>query len=125
MVRFLAPLALVALVAGGCDDPAATATVNGRLVRNGLAVPVPGEVVVTFTPADGIGRTYNARAAADGSFRLGASGGKLLPKVYRISIRSVDKPDQFKAFAEPNSAVVRELKPGANAVVVNIAKLEG
>lgn len=131
MRRALLVLALAGLAAGGCGG-SNMARVKGRLVMNDQPMSFPPTAAaVVFTPLSGEGKpdpskSYTAVVNEDGSFELLASGGELPSGRYQISIQATGKLGaQLKKFAEPTSPVRRELKPGGNELVLDLAKPEG
>ena len=130
MRRALLLLALVGLAAGGCGST--TARVKGRLVTNDQPMTFPAtQVAVVLTPLDAGGnpdpaKAYTAVVNEDGSFEVLASGGELPPGQYQIAIQAMGKlKEQFKKLAAPNSPLRRELKPGPNEIVIDVAKPTG
>jgi hypothetical protein len=130
MQRALALVALAALAAGGCGEQ--KSRVGGRLVNNGQPITVPAsQVAVTLTPltADGKpnpGASYTMKVKEDGTFELVASGGQLPPGTYQVSILASGKlAEQVKPFAGDASPIRREIKPGPNDLVIDLAKPSG
>lgn len=130
MRRALVLIALVGLATGGCGS--SMARVKGRLVNNDQPMsfpPTAAAVIIAPIGADGKPdqmKSFTAVVNEDGTFELLASGGELPPGQYQIAIQAPGKlKEQLKKFAVPNSSIRRELKPGSNELVIDVAKPEG
>lgn len=131
MRSLLVLAAAAALASGGCGG-GTPAKVKGRLVSDGQPLSVPAsQVAVTFTAQGGGGdkggpASYTAQVAEDGSFEVVVSGGQMPPGTYKVEIVAVGKlKEKFKGMVGDKSPVRRELKPGPNEVVIDVAKPEG
>lgn len=123
--------ALAGLVAGGCGG-GSPARVKGQLVENGQPRTFPPtQVAIELAPVGPDGKPDNKKAVnavvnPDGTFAVVASGGEFPPGTYQVCILAPPKfqPD-LKRFAPPTSPLRRELKPGDNELVIDVAKPEG
>jgi hypothetical protein len=130
MKRALVLIALAALASGGCAE--AKAKVKGRVVSNGQPMTFPGfQAAVVLAPCGPDDKPDQARAftcvlGADGTFELVASGGEVPAGRYQVAIQAVGKTsDQLKTVAGPNSPVRRDLRPGPNELVIDVANPSG
>lgn len=116
-------IAAILVACVGCGDNT-TGQVKGRLVENGepKAFP-PTSYSVEFSlfgPTDPEKmKLYTAVVDTDGTFQVHASGGKLPIGKYLVTIRP---PASQKAAAR--QPLEREIKPGMNEFLLDIAKQE-
>src|SRR5436309_9103500 len=91
MRNFLLCTVLCAAVSAlGCSD--SKSRVKGQVVENGKPLPVEGQVALMFDFIGPDGNTdpsqsYPVPLNPDGSFELMASGGKVPPGTYRVTVQ--------------------------------------
>lgn len=124
-------IALAGLASGGCSDNG-KAKVKGRLVSNGQPMTFPAfqasVVLAPVGPDDkpDPSKSFTCVLEPDGSFELLASGGELPAGRYQVAVQTMGKPsNQLKGFAGPSSLVRRDLKPGPNELLIDVAKPDG
>jgi hypothetical protein len=126
MSRFVV---LFILFCFGCSG-SELGTLKGRLVDNGVPVPLPvgvSQAFIVFQLLDADGKpirlsTYTAMLDKDGSFVLANSGGELPLGQYLVAIDADFKHfEKAKKLALPDSKARITIVRGANDVAIDIS----
>lgn len=134
-LRFLAAaLAAAFAFSAGCGNP--DSRLKGRVVEDGQPVQVAGQAALMFTllgagDQPDASKSYTANLNPDGSFEMVASGGRLPPGRYMVTIEM--PPAQGKAglakyrevYRFPKSSLRADVTVGENDVTVDLAKPAG
>lgn len=122
-------LVLCVLLLSGCGKT--TGELKGQVVEDGKPRTFGGNeaaLQLTLIGPDGKfdnNHSYTAVIDKDGSFQVVASGGELTPGEYQVAIQFMGGNPKYKTFAAPESKVRREIKPGRNHFVIDLANPEG